>query len=895
MRQFLLCFPLIFLGTCVIAQTTKPTDWTVDDILKTESMRSVQFSPNGEMVIWGKRRAVKKKDRFVADLYLTRLTEKKDGKFRTLRLTQGDESTNFAFFSKDSESVYFLSSREKGNKLWRMSLYGGEPEQVHEFKNGISSPRWIDSTTIAFVSYEGKDLVKQELEEKKDNVVVVEDTATWKINRLYQLDLETKKISRITEDEKPVRGYTLTKDGSYLAYWLAGSPHQAADAQPKSTYFLRNKRTGDTQQILEGYQTPGSIQFTDDNAGLYFVSESSSDPEWDGAGMGEVYYMPLNDRSVQKVDLDWDLGVGGGMRVIGNDFYVSLANRATRREAFYQKTATGWTKTEIELGDKQDHVSLLAVSDDHQRVIFEHSVSSQLPKFYVADFDGKTFANEEEVVTLNANLKKKRITKSEVMEWKGWNDEMVTGILYYPEDYEEGRSYPLMLSIHGGPSGVDLDRWSERWSTYPQILAQRGAFVLKPNYHGSSNHGQAFVESIKKNYYEPEMVDIMNGVNLLIDRGMVHQDSIGTMGWSNGAILTTMLTVRFPEVFKVACPGAGDVNWTSDYGTYRFGVSFDQSYFGGAPWDNIGGKTYNENYILKSPLFELERVTTPTIIFHGSEDRAVPRDQGWEYYRALQQIKRAPVRFLWFPGQPHGLGKITHQQRKMNEELRWIDTYLFGKPDTKNRAFKKDSPLAMLLAKDTLARVGDLFGESVAGKLMPEVVSLGKDTISLGRFEVTNAQYAAYDREHRYGASAANHPARVTRPQAQMYLDWMSKQLGETARLPNQKEAEALHKKARTVAPKENTLNYWAGYAITLDEVLEFRTKMEEVSTTLFKPVGSFAPIRVSGANLYDLGGNVAEYAQGGAGYGYGAYDFVDPNADTEGGMKAMGFRVVIE
>jgi hypothetical protein len=89
MRQLLLCSLLSLLCTCVLAQSEKATDWTVDDILKTESMRSVQFSPDGDMVLWSKRRAVTKKDRFVSDLYLTRLVDKKDGKYRTIRLTQG--------------------------------------------------------------------------------------------------------------------------------------------------------------------------------------------------------------------------------------------------------------------------------------------------------------------------------------------------------------------------------------------------------------------------------------------------------------------------------------------------------------------------------------------------------------------------------------------------------------------------------------------------------------------------------------------------------------------------------------------------------------------------------------------------------------------------------------
>ncbi len=890
---YLLC-SLVLLCTCVRAQQT---DWTVDDILGQESMSSVTFSPDGTMLLWSKRRGVKKKDSYVSDLYLTRLDKQKDGTFLTTQLTRTDDSDRSAIFSRDGESIYFLSSREKGKKLWRMSLYGGEAEAVHEFPNGISSPQWKDDHTLVFRSFDGKDLRKMELEKKKDNVIVVEDTTSWTINRLYTFDVKKKEIRRLTDDKKPVRGFTLSRDGKWLIYSLSGSPHQGADAQPKSPYYLLNVESGAKTRILEGMQTPGRFAFTDDSKAFYFVSQLSSNPEWDGAGIGELYYMTVADKKPVKVDLDWDLGVGGGIEVMGNDVWVSLANRITRREALYVKNGNSWTRTEIDLGEMKDHVSLVATSKKDDRVILNYSTAGKLPKYLLADRKGAAISNPKEVVKLNKKLAKKKITRSEVVEWKGWKGEMVTGILYYPEDYQEGRSYPLMLSIHGGPSSADLDRWSERWSTYPQLLAQRGSFVLKPNYHGSNNHGLAFVESIKENYYDPEMEDIMNGINWLIEEGKVHKDSVGTMGWSNGAILTTMLTVRYPEMFKVACPGAGDVNWTSDYGTCGFGVSFDQSYFGGAPWDDLDGKTYNEKYITKSPLFELEKVTTPTIIFHGSEDRAVPRDQGWEYYRALQQVGKAPVRFLWFPGQPHGLGKITHQQRKMNEELAWIDKYLFGKADKKNPTFKKDSPLAMLLQKDTLSRVNGLYGQNLARTLVPEMVKVSKDSISIGRFEVTNAQFAAFSPEHAYGRTEGNHPARVTRPQAQQYLKWLSAKLGKTARLPNAKEAAALHKQATKVGAKENTLNYWAGYAITPDEVADFRRKMEEIDAlSLFKSVGSFAGVKVGSALVYDLGGNVAEFAAGGKSYGYGAYDFVDAaGTGTPSGMKGMGFRVVVD
>ncbi|MBB4078129.1 dipeptidyl aminopeptidase/acylaminoacyl peptidase [Lewinella aquimaris] len=883
----------ILLCSCVRAQTDD-AKWTVDDIVHTEYVSNVSFSPNGSMVLWSKQRAAedKKKDKFVHDLYLTRLDSRKDGEFRTVRLTTGDDSDHSAVFSRDGEDIYFLSGRDEGKKLWKMSVYGGEAQEVQEFKNGISDPQWIDEHTLAYVSYEGKTLTAQELEEKKDDVVVIEDTSSWKIDRLYAYDLKEKQSTRLTENVKPVGGYSVSRDGKYLAYVLKGSPHQAADAQPKSEYYLKELATGTERRIFTGLQGPRNLQFSLSGERLYFTATKSSDPEWDGAGIGQLYYLPVNGTEPQAVELDWENGVED-ITVVGNDVVASLANRATMRQAIYRP---GGKRRDIDLDTLADHVSLMAFSEDGKKVVFQYSTASRLPTYFVADFTGDAVKNPEELVKLNQNLKKKSIARSEVIEWEGYEGELVSGILYYPANYREGRKYPLMLSIHGGPSGADLDRWSERWSTYPQLLSQRGAFVLKPNYHGSSNHGLSYVESIKQNYYEPEMEDITAGIDRLIAEGKVHPDSLGSMGWSNGAILTTMLTVRYPDRFKVACPGAGDVNWTSDFGTCSFGVSFDQSYFGGAPWDDTNGKNYNENYLIKSPLFDMEKVKTPTIIFHGSEDRAVPRDQGWEYYRALQQIAQAPVRFLWFPGQPHGLQRITHQKRKMEEELAWIDTYLFGKDSKDNPALKEGSPLAQLLEKDTVAKHDELYGQYEDDILLPELVSLGADTISIARFELTAAQYAAFDPQYPVTVGGGNLPAELTRPQAEAYLAWLSKKMGRQARMPNEKEAKQLQEQARKVGAKENTLNFWAGYEITRDEVTDLRRKVNELRTTLIKPVGSFAPVQVGKVKLYDVGGNVAEYTSGTGHYGYSAYDFVDSTGGDEvPASDHIGLRVVVD
>ena len=352
-------------------------------------------------------------------------------------------------------------------------------------------------------------------------------------------------------------------------------------------------------------------------------------------------------------------------------------------------------------------------------------------------------------------------------------------------------------------------------------------------------------------------------------------------------------------MFKVAAPGAGDINWTSDYGTCRFGVTFDQSYFGGAPWDDTNGKHFNEWYINNSPIFEIEKIKTPTIIFHGSEDRAVPRDQGWEYYRGLQQVGKAPVKFLWFPGQPHGLQKITHQLRKMKEEIKWIDKYLFEKDEPVNESFKKESPLAAMLENQSNITEEGLVGHSKNGTLIPSFTSLGEDTISVGTYEVTYAQYYA-SRAENPPLGKSNYPITgLSAKQISDYITWLNSVTGMTYRLPTEKEAKALHKKGRSAAKDQNNLNFWAGYELTQNDVEGLRLKMQDLKLNLIKEVGKSKPIKMNDAYIFDLGGNVAEcYMNEGEihFYDYSAYDFVDPLDDKiTPDLSHAGFRLVLE
>ena len=840
--------------------------WSVQDVLKQESLSQVDIAPDGSRVLWVKSTPDFEKDRDQSDLYLTYRTDPHGGEGpATIQLTRTGNN-RAPRWSPDGQHVAFLSSREadgaSGTQIWMLDPRGGAPYRLTSLANGVDDFRWLRDGTLLLSAEEDDSRYETALKAAKDDVNVIEDTTLYEPTRLFAVDVASKKVTRVSQNEVPITEFAPSPSGQHVVYSVDPSPVDA-DARQQPLQYLLNLETGARTEIFaEPYFDPSGVQWTPDGAGFYASDEYASDPEHEGAGIQKLYHFNLADRSYEEVPLDWANGIGyGGYQVTPGGIHVQLADGPHLKPRFYRKTAGGWDAQDVS-DPRLRHSTSVAIGPGGETIVFATSRPDTPPSYHIGTYRRGTITGTEILTSLNGYLDDLPMPRAEVVEWTGANGETVNGILYYPLNYEEGRQRPLVTVIHGGPSGVDLDAWRLGWTVYPPLLAQRGAFVFRPNYHGSGHHGLDFVESIKGKYYELEIPDIVRGIDYLADeRGLVDKDSLGVMGWSNGAILAIQLTVEHPELFQVAAPGAGDVNWISDYGNCAFGPRFDNSYFKGPPWE------YLDHYIEKSPLFKMEQVVTPTLIHFGTEDRAVPAEQGWQHYRALQQIGKAPVRYLRYPGQPHGLGRLSHQTRKVEEDLKWLDTYLFGTTSMEdrvaNRLVADDAPLALLDREPQPARTDGRLGVSQNGTLVPETVSLG-DTLTVGRFEVTRAQFHAFDGSYAVPPGTAHHPANgLTAEQAQAYVDWLSAQTGQDYRLPTEAELEAL-KGARSGAA-ENTPAYWAGYTPTPDEYDRLRERLSaHGADALLMRVGSRPPGHGSdgaGPLVYDVGGNVAEWA----------------------------------
>jgi len=898
----LACVFLILLSVLTLAEDTpKPgaagiSPWTPDDILSAESASQWKISPDGKWAVWVKSQMDKEKNGRVSNLFLTNLEARKE-----IQLTRGTENQGRPDWSPKGDLISFTSTRPlpkpnpdlSRSQLWLMNPFGGEPWPLTEFVRGVQAYRWIDDDTIIFSAQEDPAHFEQELKKKKDTTRVVDDVEHEPPVRLFRLAVKDKKVVRLTDNTDFIESWAVTPDGKKAMTVHGQYLSFAWDHKILPRTFFYDFDKGERREIFAGQRiVPMGLEPARDGSGFYAVAPYSSDPRFFTASIMLVHFYDIASGKSVKVDLASENGLGGGFESTSDGFIALLAAGVRFEPARYIKTGLSWKKTTIQ-GDHTGNLFNFTASRDAKTLVYEHSTASAPSQWFKAVFDGGQLKQSIQLTDLNPSFKSRTPAKTEVVRWKGALGEDIDGILYYPKDYQAGKKYPLLTAPHGGPAGADLDSWEESWAYAHQLLSQRGAFILKPNYHGSSNYGLRFVESICcGKYYDLPVEDIEKGVDLLVAKGLVDPDRIGTFGWSNGSILSIQLGVVNPDRYKVIAAGAGDVEWISDWANVDFGQSFDTYYFGKSPLEDP------ELYIRLSPLYKMNRVKAPTIIFFGTEDRNVPTSQGWIHYRALYHLGQVPVKFLLFPGEPHGLQEYAHQQRKLEEEMAWLDRWFFKTLAPENEAFKKESPLGQALRRKEIARVGSKLGAEAksGGPLIPEVVK--REKIEIGRFEVTRAQFAAFDAGQAVAPGTENHPANnIPFEKAKAYAAWLSELTGQVWRLPGEDEVASLYQSSAG----ENTLDYWAGYALNPDDVRKLEAKIKELGggAPLLKEAGSFAGAgKDDEALIFDLGGNVAEWVIGKDGSGKKMGGSADRPADprAQPGSAAAeytGFRVV--
>jgi dipeptidyl aminopeptidase/acylaminoacyl peptidase len=258
------------------------------------------------------------------------------------------------------------------------------------------------------------------------------------------------------------------------------------------------------------------------------------------------------------------------------------------------------------------------------------------------------------------------IARSARVDWT--SDGMaVNGVLTYPPSYAAGKQYPLVLVIHGGPVATS----TVAFSGLTQMLAAHGYLVLQPNYRGSDNSGDAFLQAIVGPVTSGPGRDNLAGVEAVKKLGIVDPTRIGVSGWSGGGLQTSWL-IGHATFWRAALSGAAVNDWFEQATLADISEEFASVFLGGVtPWTPAGRAKYRE----ESPITYAANVKTPTLILTDAGDQRVPISQSFAFYRALQAHK-VPVRMMEFPRNGHNPTDPVDREARIRIWTEWFDKWM---------------------------------------------------------------------------------------------------------------------------------------------------------------------------------------------------------------------------
>jgi dipeptidyl aminopeptidase/acylaminoacyl peptidase len=563
----------------------------------------------------------------------------------------------------DDGRLLFRSSRDDEARLWVISPNGGEAARFTDDDDAPNGTLSDDGTRILFTkTTEREDDEEWKARvERKDDAYYAEQKLTW--SHVWVYDVATGDSLALTQGEFDNGGASWSPDGQWVAYSSnrtgtgLGDPNRSNN----SDLFVIPSTGGAERQLTTSMGPDRGAVFSPDN---HAIAYGSSDRENHSADQTDLKVVTLDGGEPLNLTADFDYSVSGiRWTPDGEHLYFEAAHGL--RTPTYRVRSDGSTEPEEVFPDDGYRYRVADHADDESIWIITGVSLSDAGTVFISRDGGRSM---ERLFTPNAD-RPFRTAAAETLTWEGADGWSIEGVLTYPLDYVEGRSYPTILQVHGGPFG----RFQSTYNASAQIWAARGYAVLQGNPRGSSGRTLAFGAANQGDWGGKDFEDLMKGVDHVVGMGVADPDQLAVMGGSYGGFMT-FWAVSQTDRFKAAIGHAAISDWYAFYGETDIPNLLEYG-FDGLPWRS------RENYEQWSPIRYAEDVVTPLLITHGEEDLRVPITQGEKYYRALKKMGK-PVEFLRFPREGHGISEPRHRIFLDQEQAKWIERYIRSRPIT---------------------------------------------------------------------------------------------------------------------------------------------------------------------------------------------------------------------
>jgi acylaminoacyl-peptidase len=650
---------------------------SLEQLAMLDRVADPRLSPDGRRVLYGLRATDWAGNKGVGSLWVI------DGDAAPRRLPASEGGVSSARWAPDGQSIYFLSTRGGSSQVWRMDRDGQAAAQVTSLAVDVTAFR---------IAPDGRSLVLA--------LPVFVDCADLACTR-DRLKAQAASVSTVRGyDRLPLRPWDSWNDGrrSHL-FVVPLDPSGLAAGEPRDLMAGLDADTPsrplgddgefvispDGRRVVFASQMQGRTEAFTNNTDLYSVDMGGGAPvnltdgnaapdtnpafspdgrrlawlaarrENVGGDQAVVMVGDADGSNARPLTPDWDRGPGAlRWRSDGRALYAVAAENG-QQKLFEIDARSGAVRALTDLG------TVAAYDEADGRLILSHETfqgPAQVRELGAGGVTDLTRHNAEALARTD-------LPEGESFTFAGWNGEPVQGWVFKPAGYVEGRRYPAVYVIHGGPKSPWTNGWSYRWN--PQTYTGAGYAVVMINFHGSPGFGQAFTDSINDHWGDRPLEDLQKGWTAALDaNAFIDGERACAIGASYGGYMVNLIAGKWSQPWRCLVNHAGvfDVGQlmnAMDSATFI-------SEFGGASWERP------ELYRAFSPNTWVADWSKPMLVLHGSRDFRVPVEQGLATFSALQR-QGIESRFVHVPDENHWVLKPRNWVDWQREILDWTDRH----------------------------------------------------------------------------------------------------------------------------------------------------------------------------------------------------------------------------
>ena len=635
---------------------------TAPDLLALKSVRSQQLSPDGTELIYSvssPRGPNEQAGGSRSEYFRMSVTQKSPTPLFKKEVKGGSPQ-----YSPDGKYIGFLYA-EKGEprQVWAMPVSSGDMFRLTNKEGGIISFRWLpEDRGIGYISGGVSSAKEKELKKRGYDFIYYEENL--KNSHLH--------VARYDENWKQVWEWQLTEEGQTWDFEFNAQGTQiAASISPKNLIdhrymfrkiYLIDLASGDLKQISENQGKLGNYAFSPDGSHLaYAAALNINDHQVSQAFVVNVQSGLVTNLTPEKYrghvnHVDWK-DSNTLLYTAGEGVYPKL----------YSVSLNG-AKRKLLLDAKESGLIFRTpqYTADFKNFVFSASTPHDPGNLY--HWDGKKEITK--LTDINPGLAEKTLGKQEVISYIARDGVEIEGLMIHPVAYEKGKSYPLVVYVHGGPESHHSNGWLSRYSTPAQVMAGKGYLVLYLNYRASTGYG---VDFGMEGFMDPagtEFDDIADAIEWAVKEKGADPERVGMAGGSYGGYASGWFATYYTKYVKAVCMFVGISNNISKRGTTD--IAYEELYV-------HSGKNLEDQWQLaleRSPVFWAHQSKTATLIYGGAADTRVHPSQSFELYRRMKMNDHPAVRLVQYPGEGHGNRKQVGQIDVLYRQMEWLDWYV---------------------------------------------------------------------------------------------------------------------------------------------------------------------------------------------------------------------------